>query len=206
VGLTIPRCGRASAIGGTFGNRNTMAIFVKYAALALVARVAYKYHKHTLQAARISGEAEMLSHQLVDLMDVVEEDPTDFLEEQWEGEAPAKVRSGAMLRCAVATALLIRSKHLYLERTKANKDMVVAAAERLLTLRNVRKTDIARLLPIIVVAVFIPMKEDSLAAEIRNTDRVRWEIYKAEQRYTTGGFVRWLTSRWVKGTRLEWSE
>jgi len=206
VGLTIPRCGRASAIGGTFGNRNTMVSLIKYVALGIAARVAYKYVKHTQRMARTSEEAELLSHQLVGLLDVVEEDPSEFLDEQWDGEAPAKVKSGAMLRCAVATALLIRAKNLYLTRSKENRNMVVTAAVRLLELRNVRKSDIARLLPIIVVAVFVPMREDLLAAQLSGTDRIAQEVYRAERRYQTGGFVRWLTNRWVKGTRLEWTE
>jgi len=156
--------------------------------------------------AETSQETEDLSRHLVELLDEVVEDPKEYLDAVWCGEEPAKVRSGAMLRCAVATALLIRSKHLYLTRSKANRDMVVTAAVRLLELRNVRRSDIARLLPIIVVAVFVPLREDNMATQLCGTDRIAREIYKAERKYQTRSLSGMFARRWGFGTRLEWTE
>jgi len=168
-----------------------------------------------VRATYVSADAEKVSNKLVDLLDEVEEDPRDFLVDcgtfSGDGEdekvvEDLPVRSGCFLRCAVAVALIIRAKHVMLRRTEANRLMVAATASKILELRHTRKCDIARLLPIIIVAVFVPLKEDRMAQELTGTSRIMREVYRAERVYRSAGPIDRLVERWLGGRRLEWTQ
>lgn len=145
-----------------------------------------------------SDEAESVGERLVRALVEVDDDPGAFLsnDEEGGGAAGHRVRPGAMLRCAVATALLIRSEYSAPARTEANRLVVESMATKLLRLRNVRKTDIARMLPLVVLAVFTPSEDDILFRQVAGSTAVISAVERGERRYTSGSVAVWLSRFW----------
>lgn len=155
----------------------------------------------------VSKYGESMASLLVDLLDEVTEDPACFLgpprgiepdqDIRVEGVASVRpVRSGCLMRCAVATALLIRSETGTMTRSEANRLCVVTFASRLLKKRNVRAADIARMLPIIEMAMFTPMEEEIMSQEMKGAAAIVRKVERAEAKYTSKERSLWLQKRW----------
>jgi len=159
----------------------------------------YTYYRvvNTLRTAP-GDAAEELGERLVAALNEVEEDPVEFLQEEHEYAygVGTRVRPGAMLRCAVATALLIRSEYNAPTRTEANRLVVEAMATKLLRIRNVRRSDIARMLPMVVLAVFTPSADDILFRQVAGAAAVVTAVERGERRYKSGNFSVWLRRWW----------
>jgi hypothetical protein len=144
---------------------------------------------------------------LVVLLDEVTEDPVSFLgpahsadpqqDPRAEGVLIARhVRHGCLMRCAVATALLIRSETGTMARTEANRLCVTTYASRLLKKRNVRSADIARMLPIIEMAMFTPTEEEIMCQEMKGAAAIVRKVERLEAKYTSKERSLWLQKRW----------
>jgi hypothetical protein len=132
------------------------------------------------------------------LLNEVDMAPEEFLLKL--GGEPAghkfSVRPGAYKRCAVATALKVRSVMDCSNATEANRLCAHTLAGKFLRALNVRDCDIARLLPVVCVACFLPSEEDILMAELSQTANVVRAIRKKEAQYTSRDRQVWLERRW----------
>lgn len=107
------------------------------------------------------------------------------------------IKSGKFNKCVAATALLIKADLGVLQRTEANHMMVTRIASKLLTVRNVRKSEIARMLPMIAMMVFLPTREEILVQEMMGSDKARVELQKIGATYKSGGgMVGWARRFW----------
>jgi hypothetical protein len=159
---------------------------------------AIRYGWCRLFGVSTSPEAEEYARQIMDLMNEVTSSPADFLLKL--GEEPEghkfQVRPGAMRRCAVATALKVRSVMDCSVASEANRLCVYTLASKFLQDLHVRECDIARLLPVVCMACFIPTEEDILVTEMAETAAVVRKIRQKERIYTSRDRSVWLERRW----------
>jgi hypothetical protein len=157
-----------------------------------------RYGWFYLFGVHTSPEAEEKARQIMGLMNEVDVSPEDCLLKL--GGEPAghkfSVRPGAYKRCAVATALKVRSVMDCSNATEANRLCAHTLAGKFLRALNVRDCDIARLLPVVCVACFLPSEEDILMAELSQTANVVRAIRKKEAQYTSRDRQVWLERRW----------
>jgi hypothetical protein len=172
--------------------------FVMTCGVLFLAVYAVRYAWCRVFGITTSIAAEDLARQLMGLLDEVDGAPEEFLL-KLGGEPEGhkfSVRPGAFKRCAVATALKVRSVMDCNNATEANRLCVHSLAGKFLRELNVRDSDVARLLPVICVAAFLPSEEDILMAELSQTSWVVRAIRKKESYYTTRDRQVWLERRW----------
>jgi hypothetical protein len=81
-------------------------------------------------------------------------------------------------------------------RTEANRLCVTTYASRLLKKRNVRSADIARMLPIIEMAMFTPTEEEIMCQEMKGAAAIVRKVERLEAKYTSKEKSLWLQKRW----------
>lgn len=152
---------------------------------------------------QISEAAEEAGTTLLANTDVEGEDPEFYLEVQnsFGEEKPRPVKCGAFMRFVAASVVLVKAEYGLLEPTEANRLMVTHVVKRLLTLRNTRKSDIARALPYIIVGVFAPTEADILAKEMQYSVALGKAIARQRARYERRGLVEWMRQWWDEPTQ-----
>jgi hypothetical protein len=172
--------------------------FVVWALFVGMAGYTIRYGWLRLFGVPTSPEAEDFARQLMGLMNEVDMGPEEFLL-KLGGEPEGhrfSVRPGAIRRCAVSTALKVRSVMDCSVASEANRLCVYTLAGKFLKDLNVRECDIARMLPIICMACFLPTEEDLLVAEMADTAAVVRAIRRKETIYTSRDRAVWLERRW----------
>lgn len=163
-------------------------------ATPFVARWAYRAFVPVVPKA-----VEESSSSMVHLLDTMTEDPVDFMGEVEEREFIGEVRPlkrGRLLECAVAVALLVRSELGVMRRTEANKMVVAHYVTKLLRLRNLRAGDVARVLPVAVIACFVESAADVEAKQLASSYSVVQRVASAERTYKSGMVGAWLERWW----------
>lgn len=169
-----------------------LSVGVLGAAVAIPYAARYAYRRATTVVSE-AGEAS--ASELVELMDTVTEDPSYYLEQD-EGESELKpLRRGMLMRCAVAAALVVRSKMGVVLRTASNKKVVELAVLAVLRARNMRSADIVRVAPLATVAVFVKTSSDLLEKELLAAEAVVERVAAAERDRKSGTMAAWIL-RW----------
>lgn len=181
-----------------------MATYVAIACGVLLTR---KIAKVLVQCNNCPLPAANEAATLCEELDTVTEEIEAFLEVDGPntlvtGKMVNKIRFGANMKCAAAIALSIQADLGMLKRTEANRLMVVRLASRLLEVRNVRKADSARILPLVELAVFTPSTVQVVGMQQRRAQAVADRVQRLKAASEKPG---WLTILLAKlgGVHLE---